>query len=120
MFFIVLIGEGCSRHPDPVHVSGTVTFRGKPVPKGIVFIHPNQQKGNSGPYGVAMIKNGRFDTSQQGGSGAMPGFVKIAVGGYDESGKSEDFSDATPLFNPYQIEAEIHPEPSHIEITVPG
>src|SRR5262245_58907691 len=108
----------CSKQPEPIHVSGTITFGGKPVPKGIILIHPNRQKGNSGPFGIAVISGGKFDTKELKGRGAMPGAVKFAVTGYGEGGTAEDFSDAPRLFPSFQLDKDIGPDATAVDIVV--
>lgn len=54
---------GCGKEPaNVVHVSGTVTFDGKPVPLGMIVFEPDPSKSNSGRQGHADIKDGKFDT----------------------------------------------------------
>jgi hypothetical protein len=114
-----LLFVGCGKSTDPIHVQGTVTYRGQPVPKGYVLIHPDRQKGNSGPFGMAIIHSGKFDTKAQGGRVAAAGAVKFAVAGYANDGTASDYSDASPLFPACQIEREIGPDSTTVEIVVP-
>ena len=115
----VALLSACTKPPDPIYVSGTVTFRGQPVPKGLILIHPDRQQGNSGPFGIATIQDGKFDTKEMKGRGAMPGPVKFAVSGYGNGGVAEDFSDAPSLFPSYVVNKEIGPDSTVIEIVVP-
>ena len=117
MLLIVLL-SACNRQPDPIHVSGTVTYQGKPVPRGFILIHADRKKGNSGLYGIANIRDGKFDTNEEGGRPAMPGPVNFAVAGYGQ-GQLEDFSDSVPLFPSYQVEKEIKPDVTTFEIAIP-
>jgi hypothetical protein len=58
---------GCGHAGPPrYHVSGTVTYQGKPVPVGSILFQPDPSQGNSGAYGNAMIKDGKFDTRVDG------------------------------------------------------
>lgn len=114
-----LLFTGCGKSVEPIHVQGTVTYRGRPVPKGFLLIHPDRQKGNSGPFGIAQIRSGKFDTKEQGGRAAMPGPVKFAVAGYANDGTASDYSDASPLFPASQVEQEIGPDSTIVEIAIP-
>lgn len=70
-------GDGANR------VSGKVTFKGAPVPKGKIYFMPDTAKGNSGATGYADITNGEYDTSSTGGRGAVKGAVIVAIEGWD-------------------------------------
>jgi hypothetical protein len=123
-FCIILCGTialltACTKQSEPIHVSGTVTYRGQPVPKGVILIHPNRQQGNSGPFGIAIISNGKFDTKELKGRGAPPGPVMFAVTGYDNGGTAEDFTDAPILFSSFKVDKEIGLEPNVVDIAVP-
>ncbi len=72
-------GDGTQR------VSGTVKFKGAPVPKGKIYFAPDTAKGNSGPTGYADIVDGAFDTSATGGRGSVKGSVVVAIEGFDPS-----------------------------------
>src|SRR5262245_56252175 len=65
------------------HVSGNITFDGKPVPAGKVYILPDGSKGNSGVSGFADIKDGKYNTKLPGGQAAAPGAVIFAIEGID-------------------------------------
>jgi hypothetical protein len=111
--------SGCAKQTEPIHVRGTVSFRGKAVPSGLVVIHPDTSKGNQGERGYAAIKNGQFDTSIDNGKGSMPGAVKFIVGGTDEASRSPEL-ESKPLFPPYQFETEVTPTNTTFDIKVPG
>jgi hypothetical protein len=116
----LLLFGACSSEPaKPVHVSGTVSVRGQPIPKGIVMIHPDKQQGNTGLYGTARISNGKFDTRGERGRGVRPGAVIFAIAGYGEQGSADDFSDSNALFPTYQLKEEITPERTIFDINIP-
>ncbi|RCS47682.1 hypothetical protein DTL42_14280 [Bremerella cremea] len=55
---------GCGKAGDGLHrfsVSGTVTFRGKPIEEGKLVLMPNSKEAGAGPTQVIMIANGQFD-----------------------------------------------------------
>jgi hypothetical protein len=115
---LLLTGCGTSK-PDPVHVRGTISFRGKPVPNGMVVIHPDTAKGNEGQRGYAAIKNGTFDTSIDNGQAAAQGSVKFVVGGTEDAANKEA-DESKALFPPYQFDAEVEPTKATFDIKVPG
>ena len=58
---------GCAEEGPPLyHVSGTVSYEGKPVAVGSMVFQPDPSAGNSGPYGHAMIRDGLYDTRLEG------------------------------------------------------
>jgi hypothetical protein len=106
------------------HVSGKVTFQGKPVPAGKIYFAPDGSKGNSGPTGYADIKDGNYDTSSTGGRAATPGPVVITVEGTDPSaapGKADPSGEVTVklLFAGYELKAELPSSSSTKDIEVP-
>ena len=78
---------GCSEiEPDRLRVSGTVTFRGEPIPNGDILFTPDDAQRNSGPQGFATIRNGRFDTSSADGKGYGGGPAVIRITGLSAEG----------------------------------
>jgi hypothetical protein len=67
-------------------VSGTVTFDGKPIPYGDVLITPDDAKKNAGAQGIAIIRDGKYDTSGSGGKGYGGGPAVIRVTGFGGEG----------------------------------
>jgi hypothetical protein len=107
---VLLLGglAGCNRD-NLSHVSGKVTFNGRPVPAGTVYILPDASKGNSGPTGYADIKDGAYDTKLAGGQGAPSGPVIFAVEGIDPVPPPNAPPDVTTtvLFPRYEIAADL-------------
>lgn len=78
---ITLIGIlGCSSEPSTFNVEGTVTFKGKPIPKGEIYFDP--APGIQGPQGRAIIQEGKFSTRDQ-KAGIVPGKYTVRVHGFD-------------------------------------
>jgi hypothetical protein len=74
---------GCGRDQDKLYdVSGTVTYDGQPVPKGLIFFDPDVTKGGTGPQGLANIWNGKFNTADK-GKGVRGGAYVVRVNGFD-------------------------------------
>lgn len=78
---------GCQESgPERNHVSGSVTFQGKPIPYGEVLITPDGQKRNTGAQGIAPIRDGKYDTSASGGKGYGGGPAVVRVTGLTGDG----------------------------------
>jgi hypothetical protein len=63
-------------------VSGSVEYLGQPVPAGQIFFDPDPAKGTPGPQGFAVIKEGRFDTKQNGRGISGGGYI-VRIEGFD-------------------------------------
>jgi hypothetical protein len=88
----LVLALGCGE-PSSVNrydVAGHITWNGQPLKAGYVTFNPDSTKGNSGPQGIAMIADGKFDTRLEGGRGASPGAQILDVSGYDGKNTSED------------------------------
>lgn len=89
VFGLLVLGalSGCGEGEQKrFRVSGKVTFDGKSIPYGDVLITPDGAKKNSGPQGIANIREGKFDTSASGGKGYGGGPAVIRVTGFDREG----------------------------------
>jgi hypothetical protein len=116
---LLLASCGCQRGPEEVHVHGTVTFNGAPVPLGQVIIQPDGTKENRGHQGFALIKNGQFDTRGEKGRGGIHGAVKVLVSGGNGVGVEALVPYGEKLFEEYQFPAEIPAEGTELNIEVP-
>lgn len=106
-------------------VSGMITFQGKPVPAGKIYFMPDSSKGNKGATGYADIRDGKYDTSTEGGQGAPSGAVVIAIEGTDPSAAptGKDVSgDVTAklLFARYEVPVDMPDSVSTKDIEVPA
>lgn len=71
---------GCAPEEKLYDVSGTITFKGQPVPKGIIHFDPE----GDGPQGFANIENGKFNTATPGqGKGIRGGKYTLRINGFD-------------------------------------
>lgn len=71
---------GCGASVD--HLSGNVTYKGKPIPYGKITFQPDASQGNSGPLVEAEIIDGKYDTSKGGGKGVSRGALVVSIQGY--------------------------------------
>jgi hypothetical protein len=106
---------GCSPEEKLYHVSGTITYQGKAVPKGIVHFDPE----GSGPQGFANIENGKFDTAAAGQGKGIRGGGKytIRINGFD--GKvGPEAPLGTALFPEYTETRDLKSENQTLDIDV--
>ncbi len=120
MLASVLLLAGCgSGGPAQHNVSGQVTFRGEPVPAGVVRFLPDTAKGNQGPAGYATIEGGRYNTARS-GRGTVGGPHHVVISGFDgrpdPSGEQEH---GAPLFPDYQTTADLPTGNTALDIDVP-
>jgi hypothetical protein len=82
---LVVLVAGCGDDEKLYDVSGTITFEGNPIPKGLIYFDPDPSAGTPGTQGFANIENGKFDTAASGkGKGIRGGGVYIIrISGFD-------------------------------------
>jgi hypothetical protein len=111
----LVIVASCNWQNGLTQVSGTVTWRGKPVPLGSVSIEPDAAQGGRGPQSRNMLNRGRYVSRS--GFGAVSGPVIVDVEGY---GVPENSELPVPLFPPYRFRTVIPERSSHtLDIVVP-
>lgn len=108
----VLAFSACGPREEKLHrVSGSVTFEGKPIPKGYIRFSPS----DDGPMGFANVFDGKFDTTQ--GSGVRGGTYTVTVGGFD--GKQvADAPFGNGLFPEYNTQTELPAEDSTYDLDI--
>ncbi|MEX0792137.1 MAG: hypothetical protein WD045_03320 [Pirellulaceae bacterium] len=120
---LVCLTMGCTRAvdgPERFDVSGTVQFKGEPVPVGTVRFLPDASNGNSGPAGFASIKDGKYDTAKD-GRGTVGGPHEITVIGFDGQAEPEnELTEGRSLFSEYRMLADLASEKSTKDIEVPS
>lgn len=120
-FFLVallVISAGCGKSGPPVyHVAGTVTFKGEPVPAGTVLFQPDESQGCTGPAGIAHIKDGKYDTAEEGGKGVVGGPHLVRITGLD--GKPVEMApEGVPLFPDFTTTVDLPTEDSSHDFVV--
>ena len=121
---IVASLAGCGKNGvERVTISGKVTFRGQPVPSGIISFTPDAKKGNRGPQGVAKIADGHYTTNDH-GKGSVRGPQLVEIRGYGGSGgpgrgDSLPFSSGQRLFSPFFTEADVKDGSVVLDFDVP-
>lgn len=119
LLLLSVVGCGAtSDGPRRYAVSGTVTHKGMPVPKGFITFEP--AAGNNGPGGGAEIVNGKYDT--QVAAGVVGGAYKVRIVGTDgvkTTVSGEELADGSPLFPPYETTLEFAKENAVKDFAVP-
>jgi hypothetical protein len=109
---------GCSGEKPSTQLSGTVTFKGKPVPSGYINFMPDSTKKVYGEVRMVRIKDGAFSTKEGNANGIFPGESVIAISGFD--GKPLDFyPDGKQIFNLWQTTGTVPTGKGKMEFTVP-
>jgi len=92
---------GCGSGPRLYHVKGTITYKGAPVPAGVIYFDPDIANNNDGPQGFAYIKDGAFDTAAKNSQGIIGKSYLVRIRGFDGKPASE-LPMGQPLFQEYQ------------------
>lgn len=79
LFLLVGCGPG---KPALTEISGTVTFKGKPIPAGDVSFTPDASIAG-GQLRMYMVKEGKFNSEDTPENGLLPGKYKVRINGYD-------------------------------------
>ena len=83
---LALVAAGCAdREAEPLAVvRGRVTYRGAPLPGGLVVFTPDDDYGSRGPQAEGAVgTDGRFFLSTAGKTGAAAGKYRVTVVGAD-------------------------------------
>ena len=113
----LLVGCGGDDGPPRADVSGTVTFKGQPVPVGKIFFEPDTAKGNSGPQAFADIKDGKYSTAES-GKGVVGGPHLVRISGWD--GKAQgDMTMGNSIFVDYRTVVDLPKEAAVLDFLVP-
>lgn len=104
---VLAVAAGCGRPSGPSRydVSGTVTFRGQPVPSGSIVFEPDAARGNSGPVSVMSIVDGRFDSRATRRPGPLSGPLVVRISGYPPPDPSVEVQ--PPLFPEHTTTVEL-------------
>lgn len=111
--------SGCARGPTRYDVSGAVMHRGQPLPAGVIYFNPDVTRGNDGPQGYAIIKEGRYDTAGEGGKGVLGGPYTVRIEGFDGKPGNE-LPLGKPLFTDYQQSLEFPRSETTQDFDVPA
>ena len=94
---------GCS---GQYAITGSVTYDGKPVPRGEVVLTPNPEKGNQGPGLLLQIVDGQYQTINE--RGQVGGAYIARISGYRAPEPGPAMSRyGFPMFIDYVTEVEL-------------
>ena len=110
-FLVLLVGLiGCGPgKPALTEISGTVTFKGSPIPAGDVSFSPDVSI-SGGQIRMYMVKDGKFNSEDTPESGLLPGKYKVRINGYDGV-QVPNFFSGKQIFNAIEQEMVIEPGP---------
>ena len=87
LLFTAMLSISCNESGEKRYrVSGEAFFDGKPIMAGEVIFTPDGSLNNSGPQGIAYIREGKFDTSAAEGKGVGGGPTIIRIMGLSKEG----------------------------------
>ena len=112
---LILLLSGCGGERT-YHIAGTVTFMGKPVPAGQIVFEPAD--GNKGGPAFAKIKDGHFDTREE-GRGTIGGPHNVMIHGRDGIPRGELLS-GLPLFRDYSGKVDLPKKNGEQNFEVPA
>ncbi|MFO0848493.1 MAG: hypothetical protein U0871_08050 [Gemmataceae bacterium] len=112
------LAVGCSSEPPLAQLSGTVKFKGEPVPAGYISFTPEVAAGGKGQVRVVQIRNGAFDSSKEPTPGIFPGPCVVRIAGFD--GKGVKFwPQGKQIFNPVELKDTVPAGATTKEFVVP-
>lgn len=129
MSITVCLLAGCGDDAgETFHLSGNITFDGKPIPAGRIMFTPDSSKDNKGAVGYSSIKDGKFDTKWEGGKPRAAGPMVIRIEGMEPDGEAKaDPEDPSaevvplkPMFSPYEIRTDLPSEDTAQDFEVPA
>jgi len=112
----IALAAGCSSKPQMAQISGTVTFKGKPVPAGYISFTPEPGKG---PVRVCQIRDGVFDSAQEPEPGVFPGRNEIRIAGFDGV-KVRLWGQGKQIFNPVDDAIDVPSGTSKRDFEIPA
>lgn len=106
---------GCGKTDRPL--SGTVTFKGKPVPSGEIMLTPDNSKGNFAPSVLVIIKDGTYETPSDRGHWGGPYRARVSGYGPDPAGRE---GTGKLLFYNYEVAFDLPEDTATFDIDVPA
>src|SRR5262245_49689908 len=112
---LLALAAGCSSKPKMAQLSGTVTFKGQPVPAGWISFTP---EAGTGSVKVCQIKDGAYDSSKEPDPGIFPGRNLIRIAGFDGK-KIPYWGQGKQIFNPIDDAIDIQTGVSTRDFVIP-
>jgi hypothetical protein len=118
MLCVTIGGCGGPTGPPRYDVSGTIEFRGQPVPGGRIVFEPDTAHSNQGPAAYATIKDGKYATPP--GKGTVGGPLIARVAGFDGTKHpSGEIPEGVQLFPECRLPIKLPYEHTSYNIEVP-
>lgn len=112
-----LLSLGCGGKPPMSQVSGTVKFKGNPIPAGNVMFVPDVSI-SGGQVRMFMVTDGVFDSTKDPSPGLLPGKYEVTISGYDGK-KIPMFFQGKQIFNAVKEPVEIAAGSTKKDFVVP-
>jgi hypothetical protein len=111
--------SACNKQPKLSQISGTVTFKGDPVPAGFLQLTPDVARDTRGEVRVLQIKDGVYDSSKEEPPGLPPGHYFLRIDGFDGK-RIPFFGQGKQIFNAVTgLELEIPEGVSQKDFVIP-
>lgn len=116
-FALSLVGCGGNDGPKRYRVTGTITFKGEPVPVGYIQFIPEPP--SRGPEGFAEVLDGKFSTNNY-GRGVIGGPHKVVIEGSSGGELNEDGERpmGEKLFDNYETTHNFEEENAEVDFDV--
>jgi len=93
--------------PEGNNVSGTVSFKGNPLPAGSILFSPDSSKGNSGPAVSLPIVDGQYDTKPA-NKRLQVGAYRVRINGFDGNADPDsELPRGLPLFKEFNTTVDL-------------
>jgi hypothetical protein len=124
LFSASLLGCGGQK---AYHLSGSVTFKGNPIPEGYIVFEPDGREGNSGSSGYSKILDGKYNTRNSDGMPVVGGphvirivahSARVQTGTLEGGGGEVDLPPL--LFPPYSFNQDLPTTNSKVDFDVPA
>lgn len=109
---------GCKPEANVAQISGSVTFKGKPVPAGYITFTPDVTAGTLGQVVGFQIADGKYDSTKNVPPGIAPGTYKVRIGGFDGK-KIPLWGQGKQIFNPIEDQCQVPEGSSTKDFEVP-
>jgi hypothetical protein len=120
---ICCVATGCGeKGTQRYDLTGQVTFRGQPIPKGYMIFAPDREKGNSGPAAKSAIRDGQYETIK--GLGVIGGPHVVSIVGTDgvpyDQGEGVMNPMGRPMFPEYKVQVDLPKQSGSLDFEVPA
>ncbi|EAQ80816.1 hypothetical protein DSM3645_12386 [Blastopirellula marina DSM 3645] len=116
-FVLPVILAGCRKDDSTVHLTGSVTYDGRPVPCGNIWFIPDHKQGNSGHGSMALIRDGKYDT--QSGLGVVGGAHLVRIEAFDGVVHGDN-ADGKLITKPYEQSFELPMTSGTLDFEIPA